>query len=122
MTTTTEYLKTAKQLLIDKGWIKGDYARDADGNRVPAVSSSATCYCILGALKAASHSVDDHTGAMAPLRCSIVNAINGMRKTNFGADYGIHPWNDDPARTKEEVLAVFDAAIATEEAMEAVHA
>ena len=33
-------LKKARALLIEKGWCKGDYAQDKDGNPVPQINKT----------------------------------------------------------------------------------
>lgn len=46
-----EILRAAKQLIVDEhNWIKGEYARDADGRCVPTHHIRACKFCAVGAL------------------------------------------------------------------------
>ncbi len=91
---------------ISEGWTQGAYARMSnevdDGGRVPVDSPLATCWCSVGAVSAVTPSGVYSTPYLAKLREILdVPTI---------AD--IIQWNDDSFRTKEEVLDLFDRAIA----------
>ncbi|MEZ0212486.1 MAG: hypothetical protein ACAH27_05980 [Xanthobacteraceae bacterium] len=89
----SDQLKIAAAL-IARGWTQHTLARDGDGNATYPESSSAVCWCPLGAFRPQG---GDNFTARAILRLAIGIPIN--------------QWNDDPARTKEEVLAAFSRAI-----------
>jgi len=100
--TTLEILVKARELIAEpERWTQGAFARDEHGfsRYVCPGEFDYTCYCASGALRAAggytTHPAYNaiHTGGPA-----------------------VCVWNDAPGRTHAEVLAAFDAAIATERA------
>lgn len=98
--TTIEILKGARAL-IEKGWCQGRYATDTNGAPASERSDNAVCFCISGALFRLG------AGAGAPASYAVRAAI----------DYAyLVAWNDKRGRTKEQVLAAFDKAIAAESA------
>jgi hypothetical protein len=78
-----EVLVRARNLIDRHGWQQGDMGNANEG------------YCIEGACRAAGSDYGDWSEVRAPLGIAIPFV-----------------WNDEPGRTKEEVLAVLDAAIA----------
>lgn len=92
---TSEILIRAKQELITRGWCQGMY-------RSPQQE-----VCSIGAIIAAScaASSDDYGTTF------VVSAEIVLHRALGGGPRSIMSWNDDPARTPEEVLAAFDAAI-----------
>lgn len=88
---------------IEHGWCQRYYAKDSNGERVPPDSPTAVCWCILGAYKAVTH--DTQRG---PFRF-IDNALRGTGYS-FADD-----WQDAEGRTKGDVLAFMDKAIALAE-------
>lgn len=97
-------LKAARDLLVNKGWCQRNYARDANGFPADLNSPHACSFCMVGALLVATNfkSIqldDDH-----PLIQILVSKI----PTEYS---DIPDFNDDESRTKDEVIAVFDAAI-----------
>lgn len=100
MKTNKQILQEAKQLLIDKGWTKGCFARDADGEEVSAYSYNATCFCTFGAIKRVAFDNDGFAGdCFAIMNESVLSAFD------------IPEFNDAPSTTKEMVLELFDKAI-----------
>lgn len=105
---TVEILKAGKVLIETKGWLQGDFAHDASGNIVFTTDlvdnvGDPVCFCGVGACFAAS---DTDEGAHRAW-----DALSAVAPT------GAFPqFNDAPGRTREEVLAKFDEAIAAEEA------
>jgi len=100
---TVEILKGAKALLETKGWTQGAYARGKSG-RVVKQPRNAVCFCGIGAISvAAGGNTDDDLG---------YDAYKALERI---VGSGFPHYNDAPGRTKEEVLAVFDKAIAAEE-------
>ncbi len=103
MTSIKEDLIKAREK-IEKGWCQGVNARDAQGEPTLAEYSGAVQFCVMGALIAVC-------GHYCPVHLSL------FCRTLQGRD---HPWtvnayNDHPSRTQEEVLALFDKAIALAE-------
>lgn len=94
--TPTEILKEARRLIAEKGWTQGVYARHANGNLIDPMEGNAACFCSLGAIWKVG-GILEHAFA--------VIALEGV------IGISLAEWNDDPSRTKEEVLAAFDEAI-----------
>lgn len=103
---TIDILKAAKQLLIDKGWTQEAFARGPSGGPLVSRNPLATCYCGIGAIGAAGY------GA-APARYDAEDALAKAAGVKEVEDF--FDFNDAPGRTVDEVLAVFDKAIAAEE-------
>lgn len=101
---TVDILKGAKALIETKGWTQHTSARNASGGVVPPTSKTATCFCGLGAINAAG--ADDFAHVVLAAE-ALERQINDDWFPNF---------NDAHGRTAEEVIAVFDKAIAAEEA------
>lgn len=101
---TVLILRAAKGLLETKGWTQGSYAKDAEGNRVPPELAQATCFCALGAVRAAPYA-----GGRMQAMIALLRAI-GPEWSN------VPDFNDARGRTAAEVIAKFDEAIAAEEA------
>lgn len=91
---------------VSEGWTQRAYARMSnevdDGGIVPPDSYRATCWCTAGAVWAVTPHVADYTATLNKIK-----EVIGLEDT---AD--IIEWNDATARTKEEVLELFDRAIA----------
>ncbi len=101
--TKKEILEQAKAL-IEKGWCKGENARDRDGRACGVSDADAAQFCILGSLSRVeiNHGYEFNTyGA----RCKIAAVLEDK-------SYQIPEFNDDPKTTKDMVLGVFDTAIA----------
>ena len=118
---TVDYLKAAREFIV-KGWAHPDtLAFDADRNPCPPYDKEAVSWDILGAVYAvrltpAGSKLDEdqrrklHEDASVALRLFVPRGRLGM-------------WNDAPGRTKEEVLELYDKAIAlasTEEGQERI--
>lgn len=98
-----ETLRRARDLLLEKGWTQGTF-------------DNTHGYCTLGACH---YSFPQETPTS--LRDATCSTMRNVLFTTIQATYGAeHPaesmsviiWNDTPGRTKDEVLAVFDQAIA----------
>ena len=116
--TTIEFLRKAREF-IERGWTQGSSARDINGKGCVSFSPEATEWCAVGALNAvnavvhdenftfvrrAEHALDEAILAMFPLRADPSPA----RVTT------ILRYNDEPAREKRDILAVYDRAIEAE--------
>lgn len=88
---TSELLSQAKETMLRRGWCQHAY-EDPHG------------VCIEGAINFVCYADATHDGNNAMAAYRILNRLIGQSC--------ISTWNDDPARTPEEVLMVFDAAIA----------
>ena len=90
---------------IEKGWTQGEIARNESGYCVPASDPDAVCWCAVGAIGAA-YPIDK---TMHP---DYLEARDSIRRvlSESGVECSISEWNDDPRRTKEEVLDLFRKA------------
>lgn len=105
--TALAILKEARALIDEKGWTQGAHARDDRGVIVETESPKAVCFCVSGALRQAR--VNLHEG----LFDGLAGAADWFKEA--AAIRSIPAWNDAPTRTKVDVLAVFDKAIALAE-------
>lgn len=99
-----EILRGARALLVDKGWVQGVAAVDGDGYCVGSSKATVCRLCALGAIWRSA-------GGSLTKEAIDVEAV--MNKVAGGS---IAEFNDAPGRTKDEVLAAFDKAIASLEA------
>lgn len=105
-------LSEARGLLL-RGWSRGAQARDLTGEVVVAWSDDARSWSLLGALLASWHS---HNG-----RRDMTFVAHGLDARALGdatqaigdvtGTASIEGWNDDPARTLDEVIATIDRAV-----------
>jgi hypothetical protein len=104
---------TAREVLMDargriqQGWCQGADARDADGRRVAPWSPDARSWSVLGALVASEGDLDVRahaTGAELGRAVSVLAEAVGSSS--------LQAWNDEPERTRDEVVAAFDRALA----------
>jgi hypothetical protein len=93
-----EVLKRAKER-IERGWCRGQFAVNAHNEPVSELSQEACRWCTSGAFYAVCNDMDERNMARDVFRKVI-------------DDENITRWNDSPGRTKREVLAAFDKAIA----------
>ncbi len=93
---------------IRKGWVQRVEATDADGNDTFALSSKATCFCMLGAVVASTKSAELQfqtkwvISQVLPKRFRNKSVCPGTRVIHF---------NDSYCRTKSEVVGIISAAI-----------
>jgi hypothetical protein len=107
--TAVQVLMRAKKLLVTKGWTKGTFARDKyHKQHLDWYSPKAACFCAGGALNRASGE-DNH---YADNYLERIIEQTGFVKSSWNYDSVIAVWNDDPKRTKKQVLTAFDKAIA----------
>lgn len=110
-------LKASRQALADRVWIKGHYFLPGTG---PEVYDTSGC-CALGAIRLGTGVVDVATGRMdldiegvafdrEQRYRRVVRRVAESAGGHFNASISL--FNDKIAETKEEVLALFDAAIA----------
>ena len=83
--------------LVEKGWTQDAMARNEQGAEVYSNSRYAISWCLGGALNCASQGFS-------------LNRRVELRKY-LGLDLDVPSWNDDPNRTKEDVIKLLrDAA------------
>lgn len=93
---TKQTLTNARSMLV-RGWTRGVYARDADGNEVSTSDTEAVCWCLEGAIFESRTSYDNYADMMEAIAC----CIDGERICNF----------NDRQESVEPVLALIDKAI-----------
>jgi hypothetical protein len=108
MASVAEILDAAADLIEPEGaWTQKANARDAGGEKVSALGSAATCFCMAGALIRAS-------GGEYPK--TFVEAVLPEPSSPY------HDWlvafNDAPGRTQAEVVAKLREAAAAARAVE----
>lgn len=103
--TVVQVLRKARAL-IRKGWTQGTGARTKSGKGVDSMARSAVRFCCLGAIWRF-----DHGAVTDSVRC-LSRAING-KSIEWDSEHldVVERFNDNPARKKAEVLALFDRAI-----------
>jgi hypothetical protein len=97
--TTVQVLRRALELLTTVGWGRASWGGPGQG-----------CYCAAGACNAAATDwAHVKNLASADAQAALERAV-GVRPGM------LIPWNDHRGRTKDEVVAAFERAIAAEEA------
>jgi hypothetical protein len=104
-TRAVELLRCASDL-IRRGWTQHAESRDAAGAAVDPWQPSAICWSLLGALVAALEEQTD-SGDDLPLQ-ELADALDALAL--FVDSDSLADWNDDPARTQDDVLRVLNAA------------
>lgn len=106
-------MKTAEQILLDaaalirKGWTKGAYARNASGAWCVASEPQAVCWCLDGAILAASGSAADAVTSRAYAR---VEELCPEGEARGGRVRGPVYFNDYIAKDAEEVAQLLERA------------
>ncbi len=108
MTPTPKDILTKARALIARpdGWTWRTQARDKDNVPVPVQSNAACKFCAFGALNRAHLALNAGGVAFDEARQALNNCVDKTRDADFVA------FNDRPFRKQEEVVALFDKAIA----------
>ena len=91
--------------LVERGWTKGEPARNAAGEGCHPSSQHAVEWSAFGAIYATVPTYADYLAACARLQ-DLIGASP--------EDLNLSLWNDAPGRTQADVLDLFDRAIAAE--------
>ena len=115
--TLLEYLKEARDTIADiDHWTYGGYARNVYGSEVTAYDTQAVRWCAVGAMRKTAHQVGDRE---ARLRTSIDirYALDTQATRLFGVEIlELNDAKSDKPRIRHQnVLRVYEAAIAKEE-------
>lgn len=89
--------------LIRQGWVQRTFAKDADYRDVMPEDPAAVRWCLLGAINRSTFELDILPGLVLDSLYRMVDLT--WPGSAFGAGY----WNDQPGRTKEEVLDFIDS-------------
>jgi hypothetical protein len=106
-------LSEARGLLVG-GWSRRAQARDGTGNVVPAWSDDARAWSLLGALLASWHRQQSGSADADFVAHGFDARALGDATQVIGDVTGtasIEGWNDNPARTLDEVIATIDRAL-----------
>jgi hypothetical protein len=104
---TADILDLAADLIEPPGaWTQGAFARAADGASVVSTDPLAVCWCASGAISKV-------TGSISSEAVFVVREALRKHLPDF-----IARWNDDPARTQPEVVAMLREAAKAERAAE----
>jgi len=107
---------TAKQILfgarelVHEGWCQGVDARDARGQRCAPWNRDARTWSVLGALVASEGDEPDVRAHSSASVAELGHAVALLAEA--AGTRTLQAWNDEPARTRDEVLAAFDRALA----------
>lgn len=94
-----DYLVSAKNKILESGWIQGDYGDEERG------------YCAMGALSRVNDEVVEENGGDAySLYSGAVRALRIQLRRQEGFTV-IPAWNDADDRTESDVLDLFDNTI-----------
>jgi len=99
-------LARAKNLLANRGWTQGVFARDKNGREVSAGDSKATRFCINGAIDRACRGIKNGS-ARAAAWSKAADAVQRAVPKPFGAV----GYNDATGRKRKEMIALLDEAI-----------
>lgn len=100
---TQTALLTEARALLAQGWTQKASARDKDGNPVHTMHADACQFCAVGALLKVSDPVDFEASL------DVETHLYAALPEGFTS---IVAFNDAKGRTQDEVLALFDLAIA----------
>jgi hypothetical protein len=103
----SDILSRARSLILD-GWCQGADARDAVGREVLPWSREAQAWSVLGALVGGDGVGRSQIGVIPILELG--EAIVALGEA--GDTHSLQAWNDQAGRTQDEVLALFDRALA----------
>jgi len=99
----TELVRNGLEFLKTHEWGQGDY-RSLDGN-------GRMCYCLIGALAEGNMSSSLEIGTSSELE--FIRSFLGRP---------VHKWNDEPGRTKQDVLDLLERAVVEMERVNAERA
>lgn len=92
--------------LIQNGWCKGTYAKNANKKAVSVMDFEACNFCLVGATNRIVH-IEDKQLDSIPIRTKIYNAIKDL----YYPPISIEIWNDDKSTNKAMVIKVLNHAI-----------
>ena len=117
--TRLDALRAMRTLLApQKRWTQGAIARNEDGQALDeGWHAEATCWCLGGAAEHVLGSEPKDTGPSADDVFERLDAeLEGEERAREGQTYRFHVYNDDGETTHEDVLALIDRSIESEEA------
>lgn len=100
-------LISARDLLINVGWNQKHIAQNNNKERVEADDQTAVSYCAMGAVAKACNSFNSTPNKR---ELDVIHALKSQL-TLMNYKGGIITFNDNPDRTKEEVIVLFNRTI-----------
>ncbi len=94
--------------LIEQGWIRGDLAQDKDGKSVDPSDPSACQFCLLGALYKACEEIGV-SYRLVGIKLAGNLPVWYVSSVYNGGRSAIAHYNNDPGRTKEEIINLLDS-------------
>lgn len=101
-------LQRARLNVMD-GWCQHVYYKDALGR--PCGMGQASCYCAMGALVQASCGYGDTFATHSFSRAARM-LQDQVTKLEGNGLVNVQQWNDEPGRTKQEVVELYNKALA----------
>lgn len=92
--------------LLEQGWTQFVFARDAEGDALRAMDDNAVAWCVDGALRKACGYGNNYVSTRKMLNELLFDKFPDI-------PHRITFWNDLHTTKKEDVLKLFDRAIAT---------
>ena len=92
--------------LIEKGWTQNAFARNSLGRMVSPCEDEAKSWCLTGALVAAVNNLREGSTYTATNARKVLELTNNLGLANNDEVQ----WNDDPDRTKEQVVRLLQKA------------
>lgn len=93
---------------VEAGWCQGAFARNSEDRTVSPYDDTAVSFCVVGATQAVLRHFHAENLVLIELWYELCRTNNRV---------GLAHFNDAPGRTKEDILALIDGAIAhTEDA------
>jgi hypothetical protein len=107
LVTAAAQLLGRAQGYVQKGWCQGADATDAFGEPVEPWSAEAARWTLLGAIVAALDRPESSTAQELPLS-ALAEAMGALADLIY--EPSLARWNDDPLRSRQEVLTVLERA------------
>lgn len=104
--------------IVGRGWCQDALARDCQGTAVYLDDPNATNFCASGAIRVAARGLENeeemYVRAVTCVACSVEDGPHFFRPRNPGGrrQFFIAYWNDNPQRTKAQVVATLRKAAA----------
>lgn len=111
MTITIDTLEDAKELLRE-GWTKRSFAVNAQQQSVDELDPTAVCFCLMGSIRRAAYDRHGYVFALRREEISVLSpAFPGLSNEPNELFQAISRYNDEEARSVDDVIAKIDIAI-----------
>jgi hypothetical protein len=110
-----DLLQAARDLLAKSGWCRGANARSRSGHWASIDAPRATHFCALGAILRVAEVTDEARLRSTTLAAErLAEVLRHWLPEEEILATRIVSWNDGLARSKRDMLALFDAALAAD--------